>query len=463
MSMGVTMDVRDGDSMLGKSKTSYTPRSTSLILVLLLFIGTIARVAVDAHEGWSTPPVAGTDAGEYDNYAWNLAQGLGYSGFSPDVVGPDGLPLSHLTTYRSPGTSFAWAGLYRVFGHRYSVVRATECLMDVLTILLLYWIGYKCYGRTVGLLTAAVYAIWPTALIYTSQLASEGQYTFLFCCFILLSLEFAERRRWSWAIAAGFVLGLALLTRGNAIFMVVLMVPWGIWQFRKMPRAMVRSMAIPAVALLTLVPWTIRNYRVFHAFLPFQSGGGDVLLGSNNRIIANDPSYYGYWIYAVSDLPEYRDQITAPNNEIVRDQVEKRLAVQWLRDHPETWWYFAETRFRRSWTPFLQAKSPRVFRIGMLVSYGPILLLFVVGVFPTLIRALKTKSPAWLLHLGILHFLLTAEVFWGSSRFRYPVEGLIIVVASETLVRLYGYFRNRGPVESGSRSKELAEAGSRSF
>jgi 4-amino-4-deoxy-L-arabinose transferase-like glycosyltransferase len=356
-----------------------------------------------------------------------------------------------------------WAGLYRIFGHRYSVVRASECLLDVLTILLIYAIAHKCYGRRVALLAAAIYAIWPTALIYTSQLASETPYTFLFCGFILLSLEFAERKTLSWAIAAGFVLGFSLLTRGNAIFMVVLMVPWGLWQFRRLPRAMLRSMAIPAVALLTLVPWTIRNYRVFHAFVPFQSGGGDVLLGSNNRIIANDPSYYGYWIYAVSDLPEYRAQITAPNNEIVRDQVEKHLAVQWLRDHPETWWYFAETRFRRSWTPFLQAKSPRVFRIGMLVSYGPILLLFVFGVFPTLIRALKTNSPAWLLHLGILHFVLTAEVFWGSSRFRYPVEGLIIVVASETLVRLYGYFRSRGPVDSGSRPKEFAEAGSRSF
>jgi 4-amino-4-deoxy-L-arabinose transferase-like glycosyltransferase len=391
-------------------------------------------------------------------YAWNLTQGLGYSGFSPDVVGPDGMAVAHLTAYRSPGTSFYWAGLYRVFGHRYSVVRVSELLLDLLTILLIYGIGYKCYGRTVALLAAAIYAVWPTALIYTSQLASEIQYTFLFCCFILLSLQFAERKSWTLAIGAGFMLGLALLTRGNAIFMVALMVPWGAWQFRKVPYALIRSLAIPIVALLTLVPWAVRNFSVFHAVIPFQTGGGDVLLGSYNRITAYDPSEYGYWVYAVSSLPEYRAQIAAPNNEVVRDQVEKRLAMQWLRSHPDTWWYFIEAKFRRSWTPFLQPQSPLPYRVGMLVSWGPVLVLFVLGVIPTAICSLRTNSPSWILHMGILHFVLTAEVFWGSSRFRYPVEGLIIIVASATLVWLYEHLSGRAASRTSTAEASSAAA-----
>jgi len=191
-----------------------------------------------------------------------------------------------------------------------------------------------------------------------------------------------------------------------------------------------------------LVPWTIRNYWVLHAFVPFDTGGGDVLLGCYNRVIASDPLYDGYWIYPTSELPEYREQITAPNDEVIRDRVEKRLAIQWLRDHPDKWWYLVESRFRRSWTPFLQPRSPLLYRVGMMVSWGPVMVLLALGFFPTGINFLRTNHPGWILHLGILHFVLTALVFWGSSRFRYPVEGLCIILASATLVWLCEHIRN---------------------
>src|ERR1035441_8455812 len=48
---------------------------------------------------------------------------------------------------------------------------------------------------------------------------------------------------------------------------------------------------------------------------------------------------------------------------------------EWARNHPGTWWYLVESRFRRSWTPFLQPRSPMLYRVGMLVSWGPILVL----------------------------------------------------------------------------------------
>ena len=272
------------------------------------------------------------------------------------------------------------------------------------------------------------------AFQYSSQLGSEPLYAFLFCCFLLVSLRFAEHPSWPRSIAAGVLLGLALLTRGNAVLMVALLVPWSVWQFRKTPRLMVRGLAISFVALVVLTPWTLRNYSVFHAFIPFETGGGDVALGSYNRIVASNPLYYGYWVYPTSELPEYRAQITAPNNEVVRDHVETQLAMQWARRHPEKWWYLAESRFRRSWTPFLQPSSPRIFRVGMMVSWGPVLILFALGFFPTAIYFLRTNHPGWVLHLGVLHFAFTALIFWGSSRFRYPVEGLCILIASATFV-----------------------------
>jgi len=105
------------------------------------------------------------------------------------------------------------------------VVRIAQCVLDSLTILLIYLIARLCFSDEVALLAAAVYAVWPTALLYSSQLGSEPLYAFIFCWFVLISLQFAGRPTWPRSIAPGVLLGVALLTRGNAVMMVALMVP----------------------------------------------------------------------------------------------------------------------------------------------------------------------------------------------------------------------------------------------
>jgi len=102
------------------------PRLSLRILIVLLVVGLVARIAITNHAGWSTAPAPGSDSSEFDSYAWNLAQGHGYSGVSPDVKGPDGQPLEHLTAYRSPATSVLWAGMFLSFGHSYTVVRISS-------------------------------------------------------------------------------------------------------------------------------------------------------------------------------------------------------------------------------------------------------------------------------------------------------------------------------------------------
>lgn len=403
-------------------------------LAILLVLGLAARIAVTTRAGWTRPPIPPSDASEYDSYAWNLAQDKGFSGISPDVFGPDGRLVVHLTAYRSPGVPVYWAVLYKLFGHRVAIVHISQCVLDLLTILLVFGIGTKCFDHSVGLLAAGIYAVWPTALEYASELGSETQYTLLLSAAILLALVFAEQKTWAPAIAAGTALGLAMLTRGNAVLLVCMMFPWALWQFRRTPAYALRGFAIPLIAMALSVPWAIRNYAVFHAFIPFQTEGGDTLLGSHNRITAYDPEFYGYWIYPEPTLTEYTAQLRASNNEYLRDRVETRLAAQWLRSHPDTWWYFIQAKFRRSWTPFLQSHAPRLDRAAMLLSWGPVLLLFALGVVPSAVFFLRTNHPGWLLHLGILHFVLTAEIFYGASRFRFPVEPLCIVIACATLL-----------------------------
>jgi threonine/homoserine/homoserine lactone efflux protein len=83
----------------------------------------------------------------------------------------------------------------------------------------------------------------------------------------------------------------------------------------------------------------------------------------------------------------------------------------------------------RGMTPFLQPNSPRLYRAGMLLTWGPVLVLFTLAFFPTWIGALRRNSPCWLLHAAILHVVLVSIIFFGYARYRQPIEPLCILLA----------------------------------
>jgi 4-amino-4-deoxy-L-arabinose transferase-like glycosyltransferase len=390
-------------------------------LLVLFVVGMSLRLGIAFKLGLNAPPFS--DSKEYDAYAWNLAQGNGYRGMSPDVTDPN-----HLTAHRAPGTSILWAALYRVFGHRYSVVRITNCLLGAITMFVIYGIGKYCFSEPVGWFSASAFAIWPTSLLYSTQLISEPLFTFLLLWYLLMSLQVGRHPTVGRAIAAGLLLGLSILTRANAVLMIPLAGLWAWWQFQGRRKNLLIGLTIPIVAIVTLIPWSIRNYAVFHEFLPFGTGGGEVFLGGNNRVAATDPVYYGYWVSPTS-LPEYRDQLKEPNDEVRLDRLENKLAWQWLKEHPSRWWYLFQAKIRRSLTPILAPDSPRLYRIGMLLAWGPVLVLSALSIFPTAVSFFRSKHPGWILHLAVLDFALTAVIFWGGSRFRYPVEGLFLILA----------------------------------
>jgi 4-amino-4-deoxy-L-arabinose transferase-like glycosyltransferase len=326
-----------------------------------------------------------------------------------------------------------WAGIYYILGHTYSAVRVLHCGAGAITVALVYLIGQQAFTRSVGLLAATAFAIWPFSLYYSAQLLSEPLGTLWLLAYVAAALHFAASPVPIRAMLAGLMLGLALLTRGNVVLLMPLTILWALVQFWQRPTAMAWALTIPMVAILTVAPWIVRNYRVFGQFVPLSTGAGDVLLGGNNRLVASDPNYYGYWAFP-DELVEYRERLRAPNDELVRDRLETKLAIEWLRNNRAKWWYLIHSKFRRLWTPFLHPNSPVLFRVGTLVAWGPVLVLFSVAFFPTLISFLNQRHPGWLIHLVILHVVLNAFVFWGASRFRHPIEGLCLILAAATVV-----------------------------
>jgi 4-amino-4-deoxy-L-arabinose transferase-like glycosyltransferase len=393
-----------------------------------------------ATQGISRPLPPGSDEVEYDTYAWNVAQGHGYRGMSPDVT-----DQNHLTAYRSPGPSLVYAAVYLVSGHRIALIRLLNCVLSALCCLVIIAIGRQCFSEGVGLAGAAIWAVWPMSIYLSGSLLSDQMATLALLLLVLAALKFALRPRWDAALICGLLLGINLLVHPSRLFLLPMLGLWAVVQFRHSWRTLATAAVIPLIALLMIAPWIVRNQRVFGRFIPFSTMGGSVLLQGNNRITATDPEYLGYNVWDTA-IPEYKDALQAPNDEFKRDSVAKLLATTWLKEHKDRWVPMAIAKLRRGFTPFLQSHTARAQRLGMLVSWGPVLLLALIGFIPLLLRFWRARHPGWLLHMVILHMAALDVVFFGLARYRYVVEPYCVLLAAATVAWLIA--RRRGvPVE----------------
>ncbi|HEX9658559.1 MAG TPA: glycosyltransferase family 39 protein [Bacteroidota bacterium] len=409
-------------------------RSRIFLISILFTFALVLRLGVAIWLGLGDAPLSGSDAEEYDRYAWNLAQGRGYRGMSPDVSDQD-----HLTAYRTPGTSLLWGALYSIFGHRYEVVRVVNCFLGALSSVLLLQLGRLSFGERIGWGAAIVWAGFPTSLFFSAQLGSEPLMLVMLLGFLVASLHFAHSPTWLGAVFAGFLLGMTLLVHPSKAIMLPLVFVWVIWQFRKQATKLLLGFAIPVVAVAVLSPWVIRNYYVFGEFIPFSTMGGSALLQGNNRLVVTNPTLHGYVIWDTK-IPEYAELLQKPNNEIERDKVARTLAFEWLKENRDKWPFLIVAKLQRGLTPFLQPGAPKLEAYGMLLSWGPVLVLSAVAFPVTLIAFLRKGDPSWLIHLAILHFLAVTVIFFGYARYRYSIEPLGVLLAFKTLGFMFSRF-----------------------
>ena len=77
------------------------------------------------------------------------------------------------------------------------------------------------------------------------------------------------------------------------------------------------------VAVATVAPWTIRNYRVLDAFVPVSTNGGSVFYLANNPLATG-----GY-----TEAGE-RDLAALLADEVAWNQTGITWGIEWIRQHP---------------------------------------------------------------------------------------------------------------------------------
>jgi hypothetical protein len=306
-------------------------RKGILVYALLLTAAFSFRVAVARLLPNDTPD----DGKIYAQIARNLLEQHVYSHATELPYEP--------TLIRLPGYPLFVAGIYSIFGHGdNTAVRITQALIDTATcgmiaLIAFFWEPDGKLKRRTSIAALALAAVCPFTTIYVATILTETPTAFLAVAMCLTATLAFRATRQSHALllwsATGILAGLAVLFRPDSGFFaaaigITLVVTFlahssGLELGKRRDELLYRfSRASYLGALfslafcLVLVPWAVRNYRVFHMFQPLapahaEMPGEFVPRGylSWLRTWIDDERYVGPVLWALEESPITLDDI----------------------------------------------------------------------------------------------------------------------------------------------------------
>jgi 4-amino-4-deoxy-L-arabinose transferase-like glycosyltransferase len=413
-------------------------------LLAAIAVGVVVRVAYLEIVGPHTRLFA--DSGWYYAQATNIRRGVGYVDIAREIGFWDGRAVPHglrATAYWPPGYPTFLAGVQGLFGTTVFVSRLAGAATGAATIALTGLLGRSIAGPRVGIVAAALVAVSPLLVATDGSLMSETLYVPL----VLLALLVAHHARnrptvASWC-ALGAVIGLAALTREDALLLVVfVMIPAAVLARRPI-RDIALRFAVGALALAAvLAPWLVRNAVVVGQPTLSTVAASWVAAG------ANCPSTYrgstvGYWDATCTD-----PALGFRMSEVAYADRERTQGVSYALHHAGRWPAVVTARVARVWglwDPRNQARLDHVEtrnRAWQLLMWPVSLALLVLGVLGLRTLARHGRQIAMLVApLAMTTF--TAAVTYGNTRFRGPAECALAIGAAALLLELWDRLRRR--------------------
>ncbi len=407
-------------------------------LSLIFFIAFLLRLIVAIKLSAITGDLS------YDILATNM---LRYHKYTFINVGSFVLPPTRFTSLRAPAYPFFLALVYRLFGRSYLSVGIFQSLVGASTCLLTYFIGKKLFSKRVGFLASLIIACYPYMIYHDTRIIETSLFALLTAGGILCLLKIPESPSLYNQIATGILLGLAALCRPT----ILAFVPFGIlWIFiylggKNWKKVTKIAGVIVLFLILTILPWTIRNYFVQGRIVSIATNGGyNFLLGNNRlteRVMRQMSSLENIGGMGLITGEEYR--YLSNLSEAERDRWFFQKGVEFINKNPATFLKLAGMKFIKLWSWNIYPGTDRLKRLTYSISYAPLLILSLLGMILSTIFADAKFKRILLLYFLFISFTLMYMLFWASTRFRIPLDIYLAMFASYSLLFLGDSIRAR--------------------
>jgi 4-amino-4-deoxy-L-arabinose transferase-like glycosyltransferase len=391
--------------------------------VLMVLVALAIRLAVipfTYHE-WMDPFVL--EHWAFGLLARSIASGRGFGSPFADTGSSALLP---------PVYSYLLAGIFKVFGieTRASILVALSLnsLFSALTCIPVFLLARQAFGERVAKWAGWGWAFSPYGVYYGADWAwSTCLVTLELCCLFLFAwrLENSTRKR-DWLLF-GVLCGVAALTEPVVLAVLPLLGIYTLYRRFRLSRPWKAQTIVVALAgLATLSPWLVRNYDLFHRFIPVRSGFGLELYIGNN-------GYSQHWVnrtlhpnHSDAELSEYERV-----GEIVYMDHKLQQAKDYIRGHPAWFAWMTLRRIVYMWTGYWSfdpaylkdepLDPPNIF-VNTTMS-----ILGLLG-----LRRVFQRDPALAVRFSIvlLFFPLTYYISHPETYYFRPVDPIIVVLAA---------------------------------
>ncbi|HKA03547.1 MAG TPA: glycosyltransferase family 39 protein, partial [Acidimicrobiales bacterium] len=398
-------------------------------LAVVVGVALMARIAYVLAVVRDRSPVG--DALTYVRLGRGLAHGHGY--VRVDVLAATG---RHVPTAEFPPLWPTMVAVPQRFGIGSATsLRVVGALIGAVTVAVIGLLGRRVATPTVGLVAAGLAAVNPYFISFDGSLQAEGLYALLVATVLLLVATALTDRatRWWWWVAAGFALGLAALTRTEALLLLaVVVVP--------VAKAGVgaadwwRRVGVVCIGVAVLLgAWTARNAIRLHVFQPLTNNNGTLIAGGNC-----DGVYAGYQI-GLWRLDCVQATDVTGRSETDAAARYRRAGLDYARDHRGRVPVVVAARVVRTWGAWNPSRQtdyeslegrPKAWINASWVVGWFVLALAVVGA----VGQRRRRRPMWLLLGPVVVATVTAAVGYGNSRFRMVAEPGLVVLAAVGIV-----------------------------
>jgi 4-amino-4-deoxy-L-arabinose transferase-like glycosyltransferase len=258
-----------------------------------------------------------------------------------------------LTAVLPPVYSYLLVGIFKIFGIETtaSVIAALSLnsVFSALTCVPVYLLAKQAFGDRVAKWAGWGWAFSPYGIYYGADWAWST-------CLVTLELAwlfyFAWRlekncRQGGWPLF-GALCGVAALTEPITLAVLPLLGLWTLYRrYRQNLPWKVQMLAAALAGIVVLSPWIIRNYEVFHRFIPVRSGFGLELYIGNN-------GYSTRWVnsalqpnHSDAELSEYERV-----GEMAYMDHKRQQATDYIRAHPGWYVWMTCRRAVYMWTGY---------------------------------------------------------------------------------------------------------------
>ncbi|WP_242148445.1 glycosyltransferase [Sphingomonas sp. BAUL-RG-20F-R05-02] len=304
------------------------------------------------------------------------------------------------------------AGWGSVLGFSTASVLVFGTVIDGAAAMLIALLGRRLGDGAAGCRAAWLYLVWPSVIFSAPLAQKEG-----LCALLVLALAHAWLRAgsgWRAAAAVGVPAGLLALTQpGQAPLAALLGLV--LWRHVGLARMVRRGLAAVPFACLVMVPWWLRNWLVFGAFVPLTSAGGVSLW------VGNNPQATGNWMPPPPQLHGLPERALGPRM--------SAIAVAWIKSEPLGF-------IRLTATKLVRACGVGIFGVVRLEAMAPTI--------PRPLAALLWPVS----HLA--HAALLALAAWRTGARTVPTALVLLVVACGLQLVLFGVW-----FEFGERHREF--------